>query len=75
MNGKTYVSNRNNAILLPQGGNYSLYGDKEGLFPVVNFKCENYNSNEIVILPLKNPKSCLKGGHAPTFKLPMGCER
>ncbi len=59
MNGKTYVSNRNNAILLPQGGSYSLYGDKEGLFPVVNFKCENYNSNEIVILPLKNPKSCL----------------
>ncbi len=60
MNGKRYISNQNNAILLPQGGTYSLLGDKEGFFPVVNFKCGNYNCNEIVILPLDNPQACIK---------------
>ena len=60
MNEKRYVSNQNNAILLPQGGAYSLYGDKEGIFPVVNFSCENFHCNEIVVLPLENPQACIK---------------
>lgn len=60
MNGKKYISDQSNAVLLPQDGTYSLYGDKEGLFPVINFKCENYNYNEIVVLPLENPQACLK---------------
>ncbi len=59
MNGKTYVSNQNNAVLLPQGGTYSLYGDKEGLFPLVDFKCERFHSDEIVVIPLKNPQACI----------------
>ena len=60
MNGRKYVSNQNNAVILPKGGAYSLYGDKEGLFPVVNFMCENYNSDEIAVFPLENPKACVK---------------
>ena len=60
MNEKRYVSNQTNAILLPQGGAYSLYGDKEGIFPVVNFGCENLNCSEIVVLPLENPQACIK---------------
>ena len=60
MNGKDYVSDPSCAILLPQGGNYSIVGDKEGLFPLVNFKSENLNCNEFVILPLDNPQRCLK---------------
>lgn len=60
MNEKKYVSNQGNAILLPRGGTYSLYGDKEGMFPLVNFHCENYHCNEIVVLPLENPQTCIK---------------
>lgn len=60
MNEKRYVSNQTNAVLLPQGGTYSLYGDKEGIFPVVNFGCENLNCREIVVLPLENPQACIK---------------
>ena len=60
MNQKKYISNQNNAILLPQGGAYSLYGDKDGIFPVVNFNCKNLNCSEIVVLPLENPQSCIK---------------
>jgi len=60
MNNKTYISNPNNAVLLPQGGTYTLSGDKEGLFPVINFKCENFNYDEIIVLPLNNPQACIK---------------
>ena len=60
MNGKSYISNQDNAVLLPHGGTYSLFGDKEGLFPVINFKCEKYNCSEIVVLPLENPQACIK---------------
>lgn len=60
MNGKNYISNKNNAILLPQGKSYTLFGNKEGLFPVVNFKCQNFDCSEIVVFPLENTQTCLK---------------
>lgn len=60
MNGKQFISNQSNAVILPQGGTYSLYGDKEGLFPLINFKCENLNYDEIKVLPLENPQGCIK---------------
>lgn len=59
-NGKKYVSNESNAILFPEGANYSLYGDREGFFPVLNFQCENLAVDEITVLPLENPKACIK---------------
>ena len=60
MNGENYISDQNKAVLLPKGGTYSLQGDKEGLFPVVNFKCENFNCNEIVVVPLENSQAYIK---------------
>ncbi len=60
MNGRRYVSEPGNAVLLPQNGNYSLYGDKEGLFPLVNFRCEHFPFREIFVFPLQNPAACLK---------------
>lgn len=60
MNGENYISDQSKAVLLPKGGTYSLQGDKEGLFPVVNFKCENFNCNEIVVVPLENSQACIK---------------
>ena len=60
MNGKKYVSNETNAVLLPRGGTYSLLGDKDGFFPVLDFECENCSSSEILILPLENTQACIQ---------------
>lgn len=60
MNGRFSVSNEQCAILLPKGGTYSLIGNKEGLFPVINFYCENFSCNEIIRIPLKNPQSFIR---------------
>jgi len=59
-NGKTFVSNAKNAVLLPKGATYSLSGDKEGLFPVINFECSNLTADTIVIFPLSDAKSYIK---------------
>lgn len=59
-NGKCFVSNKDNAILLPQGATYSLNGDKEGLFPVINFECDNLNTDTLVIFPLSDAKAYIK---------------
>ena len=60
MNGKNYVSHPGNAVILPQGGTYTLSCDKEGFFPVMDFKSENCNCKEITVLPLKNPQGCVQ---------------
>ena len=60
INGRRYVSEPGSAVLLPQNGSYSLYGDKEGLFPLINFRCEHFPFREIFVFPLQNPAACLK---------------
>lgn len=60
MDGKTYSSHPGNAILLPQGGYYHLFGKKEGYFPLINFRCEHLNCHTITVLPLQNPQSYIK---------------
>jgi AraC-like DNA-binding protein len=64
MNGENYISDQSNAVLLPQGGTYSLFGDAEGLFPVINFKCKNFNCNKIMAFKLENPQAFLKSFEA-----------
>ena len=59
MNGKKFVSTKNTAVILPQGASYSLLGDKNGLFPVINFECEGLMCKEITIIPLKNSQVCI----------------
>lgn len=59
MNGKKFISTKDTAIILPQGASYSLSGDKDGLFPVINFECEGLMCNEIIIIPLVNPQTCI----------------
>lgn len=53
-NGNTYVSHPSNAIILPKHATYKLYGDKEGLFPVIDFQCANLDVTEITVLPIKD---------------------
>lgn len=59
-NGKKTVSDKNHAILLPQGSSYILYGDKAGIFPVINFECMNFKCDSIVALPISNPETYIK---------------
>jgi len=64
MNGKTYISNQHNAILLPQGSSYSLVGDSEGQFPVINFLCKDQlDHTEFTVFPLEDPQA-----HIQRFK-------
>ena len=60
MNGKNFVSVPNSAIYLPKGANYCLSRDKDGLFPLVNFDCNNCDLNEIAIIKRENPSLWLK---------------
>lgn len=58
--GKKYISDNNHAIILPKGESYSLYGDKSGLFPVINFECTNFLCDTIVIIPIDNAEEYVK---------------
>lgn len=60
MNGKQFVSTPGKAIVLPKGACYSWHGDKDGLFYVINFRCENFMPDEITVIPLQNPQYYLK---------------
>ena len=58
--GKSYISDRNNAIILPKGQSYTIYGNKEGKFPVINFECKNFNPDTFTVLSVKNINSVIK---------------
>jgi len=59
-NGKKYVSDKDHAILLPMGESYSLYGDKTGLFPVINFTCVDFCCNTIKMFPITQTDTYIK---------------
>lgn len=58
--GKKYISDKNHAIILPMGQSYTLHGDKNGLFPVINFKCLKPICNTIITIPIENVASYMK---------------
>ena len=60
MNGKNFVSGENHAVLLPKGATYQLYGDEDGLFPLINFYCSGLDLQEHLVIPLEDPKGCLR---------------
>lgn len=60
LNGTSYLSAPGNAVLLPDGGTYTLFGEKEGFFPLINFKCTNFTCNEILVFPLETPSHCMQ---------------
>ena len=59
-NNNTFVSNKNNVVILPKGQTYKIHGDKDGLFPVINFDCEGTLCDTITILPIENITSLSK---------------
>lgn len=56
-NDKKIVSDRNCAVILPQGQSYSLYGDKKGIFPVINFTCDRKLCDTITVIPVENTEA------------------
>lgn len=60
MNGKQAVSDENHAVILPKGQNYSLYGNKSGIFPVINFDCKDFLCDEVISLPIQSADTYIK---------------
>ena len=58
-NGKKFISSPNTVIFLPKGQSYTLCGDKEGDFPVINFECSARLCDTFAVMPLKNSTSLL----------------
>ena len=54
-NGKEYISDRNHAVLLPMGADYTLRDTKGGDFPLINFYADNFSLKEISVIELSNP--------------------
>ena len=54
------ISDKNHAVLLPQGQTYTLYGDKTGSFPVINFTCADTLCDTVISLPVQNTEAYIK---------------
>ena len=59
-NGKTVVSDKGHAVILPKGQTYSLYGDKKGEFTVIDFECENFVCTTVRAIPIQNAEQLIK---------------
>lgn len=58
--GKTYLSDPDHAVLLPKGQSYTLYGDKAGSFPVIDFQCTDFDCDTFLVFPLPNREAVLQ---------------
>ncbi len=59
-NGEKTVSDRFHAIILPKGGNYTLYGDRTGVFPVINFSTLLPFTDRFLKIELQSPEIYIK---------------
>lgn len=57
--GRQFVSDSNHAIILPKDADYTLYGNETGLFPLINFDCNEPFTDTFLSIPLHNPDSYL----------------
>lgn len=71
---KSYPLKEGSAVLLPHGESYDVVGEKDGLFPVVNFRCDRLDCTEITVIELENPKACL-GGFEELQRVSFGEDR
>ena len=53
-NGKSFVSDKNHAVILPQGQSYSIHRQESGDFTVINFECDQFYTDTIIVLPVKD---------------------
>ena len=59
-NGKKIISDKNHAVILPEGQTYTLYGDKTGNFPVINFTCCDFLCDTLISIPAQNGEAYIK---------------
>ena len=59
-NGVNYTEDRAHAVILPEGQSYSLYGDAEGYFPVINFSLLEPLCDTITVIEIQNCEPLLK---------------
>ena len=57
--GKTFISDSSSAVILPKVQTYHIKGNKSGIFPVINFECENFSADTLTIFPIKNMNSII----------------
>ena len=62
--GKSYVSDKDHAIILPMGQSYSLKGDAAGDFPVINFSSLYPICDTITVLEIRSRELLLKNYEA-----------
>jgi len=60
LNGKEYISDPKHAILLPEGKSYTLYGNTEGIFTVINFKCDSVITDDIHLFTISDIEPFIK---------------
>ena len=60
MSEKQAVSDEKHAVILPKGRSYSLYGNKSGIFPVINFDCKDFLCDEVISLPIQSSDTYIK---------------
>ena len=57
--GERFIEDKANAVLLPQNGTYSLSGEADGTFPVLNFFSLSPLSEKIAVLEVTNTEFLL----------------
>lgn len=58
-NGREVVSDKNSIVFLPKGESYSIRGEKSGMFPLINFFCDEDFCDTVVSIPIKNAQPYL----------------
>ena len=58
--GRRYVSDKSCAIILPKGQSYTLFGDAEGIFPVINFDCTAPFTDTHITIPIDSVEPYVK---------------
>lgn len=59
-NGEKFVSDKNNAVILPKGGNYQILRQETGTFRVINFDCDNFKTEKFLVFEIKNSSELLE---------------
>lgn len=59
-NGIEFSSDPGHVIFLPQGQGYTIYANKNGIYPVINFLCPAFPSDTILRLPIENVETYIR---------------
>lgn len=63
LNGEKYVSDSQCAIILPKGASYRILRQETGVFPLINFECDNFDTDKFLTIPISNSQNLIKLFH------------